>query len=83
MCVETVGRVIDIPDPDEGIALVDVDGAVKRVSLALLVVEGVEVSVGDWLLTHTGLAVRVIDDDEANRLLEERSAILAVMGEGA
>lgn len=83
MCIETVCRVVEISQGDDGVAIVDVEGTSRRVSLALLLLEGTAVRVGDVLLTHTGLAVRVIDDTEARRLLHERAAMRAAMEEGA
>ncbi len=69
MCVERVGRVVGFPEREEGVAVLQVGAALRRVSTALLVIEGVEVSVGDWLQTHTGLAVRVLPEAEALRLV--------------
>jgi len=82
MCVESVCRVVEVLDKDDTIALVEADDGVRRVSLALLVLEGVEVRTGDWLLTHTGLALRVLEDAEAGQLQEERRTMLAALDEG-
>lgn len=70
MCVELVGQVVEIPSDKEGVAVVSVDGRLRRVSTALLLVEGVDVSVGQWLQTHTGLAVRVLPESEARQLVK-------------
>jgi hydrogenase assembly chaperone HypC/HupF len=69
MCVERVGKVVSLPSEEEGVAIVDIAGSLHRVSTALLVFDGVEVLPGDWLQAHTGLAVRVLPEPEARRLV--------------
>ena len=81
MCVESVCQVLLPPGPDSEVAIVDVDGATRQVSLALLILDGVEVHAGDWLLTHTGLGLRVLSAGEAAELRRERSAMLAAADE--
>lgn len=71
MCVERVGRVVELPTGEEGIAIVEVGTSLRRVSTALLIVEGVEVAVGDWLQTHTGLAVGVLPEAQALQLVAD------------
>lgn len=77
MCVETLCRVLQPPAPGGEVAVVDVDGVTRQVSLALLILDGVEVRAGDWLLTHTGLGLRVLTAVEAAQLHSERSAMFA------
>jgi len=69
MCVEQVGRVVQLSAPDDGVVIVEAGGRRRRISTALLVLEGVEVRPGDWLQTHTGLAIRVLPEDEAGELV--------------
>jgi len=57
MCVEMVARVVSI-DGDAQTAVVEDAHGLHRVSLAVLALEGVEVSPGDCVGVHTGLAVR-------------------------
>lgn len=70
MCFAVVGRVTAVPEPQ--VAEVAFDGGTRRISLVLLAAEGVSVVPGDWLRTHTGLAIEVIDEGRARgmRLLE-------------
>jgi hydrogenase expression/formation protein HypC len=65
MCLSDAGRIRAI---DGAEAVVDVDGADRRVSLAPIVLAGDPVEVGDWVLVHTGLAVEVLDPDAARDL---------------
>lgn len=66
MCLDTVGRVLSLPQPQ--LADVQFTGAVRRISLVLLAAENVTVQPGDWLRTHTGLATEVLTPDEASRM---------------
>jgi hydrogenase maturation factor len=62
MCREWIGRVVSTGD---GTAIVDVDGALHRVSLVVLETENVPVHTGDWLAVHTGLAIELLTPDAA------------------
>lgn len=79
MCMSSVGRLVSL---DDGDAVVDVDGAARRVSAALLVLEGTAVEPGDWLLVHTGFAVARLDPDDAAELVSLRQAMAPVREEG-
>ena len=64
MCVTDVGRVTALA-ADGGSAELVGGGPSRPVSLAVLVLEGVPVHVGDWVRVHTGLAVEVLGEGEA------------------
>ncbi len=64
MCVSDVGRVAAIAADGAAAELVE-GGPRREVSLAVLVLEGTLVSVGDWVEVHTGLAVGVLDEADA------------------
>lgn len=64
MCLALPARVIDLPEP--GMALVDVGGVQKLISLAL--VDGV--ARGDYVIIHVGYALTRLDPAEAQRTLE-------------
>ncbi len=74
MCVTDVGRVVAISD-DGGTADLEGGGVRRSASLAVLVLEGASVQVGDWVRVHTGLAVEVVPPEEAERVLELRAGI--------
>jgi hydrogenase expression/formation protein HypC len=63
MCLAIPARVVDLPEP--GMALVDVGGVQKRISLALVE----DVACGDYVIIHVGYALTKLDPDEAQRTL--------------
>jgi hydrogenase expression/formation protein HypC len=63
MCLAIPARVVDLPESD--IAVIDVDGVRKRISLAL--VDGVQC--GDYVIVHVGYALTKLDPEEAERTL--------------
>ncbi len=67
MCLGIPGQVVELGDPQEYLATVDVSGARRAVSIRLLADEGVEV--GDWVLVHVGFAMAHIDEEEAAETL--------------
>ncbi|WP_158588063.1 HypC/HybG/HupF family hydrogenase formation chaperone [Actinomadura logoneensis] len=69
--MEQVGRVVRI---DDGTAVVVRGEARTGVSLVILDMEGVSVATGDWLVVHTGIAVRKISAAEAAELAAELAA---------
>ena len=68
MCLAIPARVVDLPEP--GMALVDVGGVQKRISLAL--VDGV--ACGDYVIVHVGYALSRLDPEEAQRTLDTFAA---------
>lgn len=67
MCFEMPARIVRLGVGPE--ALVEVDGRARTISLAVLTLEGGAVAPGDWVLVHTGFAVRRLEADEADELL--------------
>ena len=61
MCLAIPARVVELPEA--GMALVDVGGVQKRISLAL--VDGV--ACGDYVIVHVGYALAKLDPVEALR----------------
>jgi len=64
MCLAIPVRVVELTGGDN--AIVDLDGARKEISLAL--VDGV--AVGDYVILHVGYALTRLDPEEAQRTLE-------------
>lgn len=56
-------------------AEVDVGGVTRRISIQLTP----EVKLGDYVLLHTGYAINVIDQDEAEKTLELLKEISELM----
>lgn len=81
MCLAVPGKVISIDqgDPELKMAKVDFSGIIKEVSVQWLP----EVEVGDYVLTHVGMALNIIDEKEAEetlRLLRELGEMDAELG---
>jgi hydrogenase expression/formation protein HypC len=64
MCLAIPARVSELQDND--IAMVELGGVRKQISLAL--VDGV--SVGDYVIVHVGYALSRLDPDEAAQTLK-------------
>ena len=65
---------------DGATALGIADGRETVVSLAVLALDGTPPAPGDWVVTHTGLAVEKITDAEAARIAESRSELVEESG---
>jgi len=65
MCLAVPGKVLDIRgnDPLLRTGRVSFGGAVKEVSLACVP----EARVGDYVLVHVGLALSIVDQEEAEK----------------
>jgi hydrogenase maturation protein HypF len=76
MCLGIPGRVVEIVDGYAGqLALVDVQGAQRRVNIGML---DEPPAAGDWVLLHMGFAVELIDHAKAQQALSG----LEMMGRG-
>jgi hydrogenase expression/formation protein HypC len=69
MCLGIPGQVTGFVDEAEHLAMVDVSGVRRAVSVRLLADEGVKA--GDWVLVHVGFALSKIDEEEANLTLDQ------------
>jgi hydrogenase expression/formation protein HypC len=63
MCLAIPARVVELPEPE--VAVIDVDGVRKRISLALVD----DVQCGDYVIVHVGYALTRLDPEEAERTL--------------
>jgi hydrogenase expression/formation protein HypC len=63
MCLGIPGKVIEI---DKNVAKVDVGGVSRDISLDLCP----DVSVGEYVLIHTGFAIQKVDEEEAKETLD-------------
>lgn len=75
MCLAIPGQVIELVDPVNGIARVDVAGVRRNVNIGLLG-EHEAVGPGDWVLIHVGFAISRVDAEEARATRE----LLEAMG---
>jgi hydrogenase expression/formation protein HypC len=70
VCLAVPGQILEITDPANRLAKVEVAGVRRTVNVGLL--DG-GVERGDWVLIHVGFALSKVDHDEAQatlRLLE-------------
>jgi hydrogenase expression/formation protein HypC len=76
MCLGIPGRIVEISDPAQLRAKVDVDGVRREISVALLGLDGPDgAQVGDWVLVHVGFAMAKIDEAEARETLDALKAL--------
>jgi hydrogenase expression/formation protein HypC len=69
MCLAIPGKLISIDNELEDffrIGKVSFEGVCKEVNLSMVP----EASVGDYILVHVGVAISVIDEDEAKKTFE-------------
>ena len=69
MCLGIPGQVVELIDPEQHIAKVDVSGVRRNISVRLLADQGL--SKGDWVLVHVGFAMALIDEEEARLTLDQ------------
>lgn len=79
MCLGIPGRIVEVSDPAQRLAVVEVGGVRRSVNVAFIVnaEHPIESCVGDWVLVHVGFAMSRIDEAEAEKTLE----LLREMGE--
>ena len=68
MCLAVPGRLLSITgeDPLMRTGKVSFGGILKEVNLACVP----EVKIGDYVIVHAGLAISILDEEEATRTLE-------------
>ena len=76
MCLGIPGQIVEIHDPAQQRAKVDVEGVRREVSVALIGVDGPDAAqVGDWVLVHVGFAMAKIDEVEARETLDQLKSL--------
>jgi hydrogenase expression/formation protein HypC len=73
VCLGIPAQIVELVEPDAGIAKAEISGVRRNVSIALCP----EAEVGDWVLVHVGFALARIDEEQARETL----ALLEQMGE--
>jgi hydrogenase expression/formation protein HypC len=68
MCLAVPGKIVSIEgdDPILRDGKVNFGGVVKRVNLSLVP----EAKIGDYVLVHVGLALTIVDEEEAKQVFE-------------
>jgi hydrogenase expression/formation protein HypC len=76
MCLGIPGQIVEINDPAQMRAKVDVEGVRREVSVSLIGLDGPNgAQVGDWVLVHVGFAMAKIDEAEARETLDALKAL--------
>ena len=70
MCLGIPGQIVEILDPADHRATVDVDGVRREVNVGLVMGDAGGIKVGDWVLIHVGFAMTKIDEEEAASTLD-------------
>lgn len=76
MCLGIPGKIIEISDIKNKLAIVNIAGVKRQINIACIVNEQhpPEQCIGDWVLVHVGFAMNRINEQEAAetlKLLEE------------
>lgn len=75
MCLAIPGQLVEfLPGNDDRLALVDVVGVKRKINIALM--EDENLQIGDYVLIHVGFAMSKVDEKEAAEAL----AMLETMG---
>lgn len=78
MCLGIPGQIVSISNVERKLAMVDVSGVKREVSIACIIGErAIDECIGDWVLVHVGFAMSVIDEQQAAETLQ----ILIELGE--
>lgn len=65
MCLAIPGKIVEMVDPDNSIAKVEVGGVRRSVNVGMLD----DIQLGDYVLVHVGFAMSKIDEKEAESTL--------------
>jgi hydrogenase expression/formation protein HypC len=76
VCLAIPGQVVELVDPANYIAKVEVAGVRRNVNVGLLVDADGGVGPGDWVLIHVGFAISRVDEEQARATRE----LLEAMG---
>jgi hydrogenase expression/formation protein HypC len=68
MCLGIPGEIVEVLPDRPDLARVDVSGVRRAINIGLL--EGEDISPGDWILIHVGFALSKIDEVEAKSALD-------------
>jgi hydrogenase expression/formation protein HypC len=73
MCLAIPGEIISIDESDAFLrnGRVSFGGVIKEISLAVLP----EAKVGDYALVHAGMAISIVDEEEAAKIFDYLQAI--------
>ena len=70
MCLGIPGRITAITDEGRLMAMAEVSGVRREVSVACVAGNDLAALVGQWALIHVGFAMALIDEEEAAKTLQ-------------
>jgi hydrogenase expression/formation protein HypC len=72
MCLGIPGRIVEVSDTDDMVAIVEVGGVRRPINICFIAGDGCppQSYVGTWVLVHVGFAMSRLDEAEAARTLE-------------
>ncbi|MCP1198361.1 HypC/HybG/HupF family hydrogenase formation chaperone [Notoacmeibacter sp. MSK16QG-6] len=70
MCLGIPGQIVAITDADRMMAMAEISGVRREVSIAPIAQGNLDDVVGKWALIHVGFAMSEIDEVEAAKTLE-------------
>jgi hydrogenase expression/formation protein HypC len=80
MCASIPGQIVEVVDPENRLAKVDVSGKERVVNLGLLSEE--DIFPGAWVLVQAGLAVARVSEEEAGQMLDLIEELNRIYEEG-
>jgi hydrogenase expression/formation protein HypC len=68
MCLAVPGKLLEIigDDPFTRTGKISFGGSIKEINLAFVP----EVKIGEYLLVHAGVAISIVDEEEAKRVFD-------------
>ena len=75
MCLGIPGQILAITDASRNLALAEVSGVRREISVACVADRPLPELVGAWVLIHVGFAMAVIDAEEAEKTLDTLRAL--------
>ncbi|AFZ27484.1 hydrogenase assembly chaperone HypC/HupF [Cylindrospermum stagnale PCC 7417] len=72
MCLGIPGQIIEITNPENKLAIVNISGVKRQINIACIVDEQhpPETCIGEWVLVHVGFAMNRINQQEAAETLK-------------
>jgi hydrogenase expression/formation protein HypC len=82
MCLGIPGKIIEITDVENQLAMVNIGGVKRQVNIACIVDEQhpVESCIDDWVLVHVGFALNRLDEEDAAETLKLLNEMAIVNG---
>jgi hydrogenase expression/formation protein HypC len=82
MCLGIPGKIIEITDVENQLAMVNIGGVKRQVNIACIVDEQhpVKSCIDDWVLVHVGFALNRLDEEDAAETLKLLNEMAIVNG---